>query len=328
MMDSLSSDDITFSIIVPTFNSESCLRHCLEHIQALNYSSSFIELLILDGGSQDHTLEIAREFQATIISCSNINVANSRNIGARSAINDYLVFIDSDCLVHPELLNRAVGHLQQFQIMGSYYKPSPQHGWIAKTWLLAENRISGEVRWLPAGTMILKREHFYSIGTFNESYRADEDSEFCRRARKLGYQIYNDKSVASIHLGQSDSINKFVEKEMWHASSNLRYLQEYGIREEAFSLFLLMFLLACFAVVIYAIATINISTLVFTLIAWSGLSLLFAGIKTHRSRDLDTTTSPWIVLGRLFILYHLYLFARGASLIKYRQFSDISFRQI
>lgn len=315
---------INFSIIIPVYNSEQFIGNCLQHIKALNYPKANVEVLIVDGGSSDNTLKIASESGVRVIPCSNINVANSRNIGARASKFDHLVFIDSDCLVNPELLSHAIEHLVNYQIVGSYYKASNKHGWIAKTWLLAENRGSGEVRWLPAGTMIIKKSVFDEIGGFNESYRADEDSELCRRARKRGFHVYNDKSVASIHLGQSDSFPKFFEKEMWHASSNLRFLKDYGIREELFSVFINLFLLVSLLTVFVAIISLGYLMLSLVIAAWIGISLLFAFLKYRRASEFEHDLIALPVISRLFALYIVYLFARGASIFKYHQIQELS----
>ncbi len=309
-----------FSIIIPTFNSANYLPGCLEHVNALDYDKEKIEIIVVDGGSTDNTSEIASSFGAQVIPCDNVSVSNSRNVGAKAARYETLVFIDSDCLVHKNLLLKSVQHLQNFSCVGSYYAPSPDQGWIAKTWLLSENRPSGEVRWLPAGTLIVKSDVFADVGGFNESYIADEDVELCRRIRLNGYSIYNDKTVASIHLGQSDSISKFMEKEMWHASSNFRYLKDYGVKEEKFSVVLNLFFGFISLLLVAMVLTVNINYFATVIILCLVMSGLFASIKTFKITIADESLDKVDVLLKLYFLFNLYLAARYFSIFKYKQY--------
>jgi len=308
-----------FSIIIPTYNSSGYLPGCLNYINELEYDKDNIEIIIVDGGSTDNTRDIALSYHAKVIGCDNVSVSNSRNVGAREAKYETLVFIDSDCLVNKNLLIQSSKHLEKYSCVGSYYSPSPDHSWIAKTWLLSENRPSGEVRWLPAGTLIVKSDVFSNVGGFNESYIADEDVEFCRRLRLKGYTIYNDKTVASIHLGQSDSFSKFMEKEMWHASSNFRYLKDYGVKEEKFSVILNLYF--CF-ISLLLIMTLTLNLVYPLVIAMSllGLSAVFASIKTLKITHVDSSLNKVDVLAKLYCLFNLYLLARYFSIFKYKQY--------
>ena len=312
-----------FSIIIPTYNSEHYIDNCLKHVLLLDYNKDDFEIIIVDGGSTDNTIRIAESYNARVVPCSNICVSNSRNVGAEVALNDTLVFIDSDCLVNPDLLRKSVGHLSDFSCVGSYYKPSPDHSWIAKTWLLSENRPSGEVRWLPAGTLIVRADDFNKVGGFNEGYIADEDVELCRRMRKHGFRIYNDKTISSIHLGQSDSISKFLEKEMWHASSNFRYLKDYGVKEEKFSVVLNLFFALIGVLLVMSLLTIQLAYVLASIGLWLGASGAFSLIKTYKITKLDPSLSKAGVLFRLFILFNLYLLARFASIFKYKQYKQL-----
>jgi len=311
---------MNFSIIIPTYNSENYLPGCLDHVDSLNYDKEKIEVIIVDGGSSDRTTEIAHKYNAKVIPCDNVSVSNSRNVGAEAAKYESLVFIDSDCLVNPDLLMKSAQHLLNYSCVGSYYAPSPNHGWIAKTWLLSENRPSGEVRWLPAGTLIIKAAVFSDVGGFNERYIADEDVELCRRIRLNGYSIYNDKTVASVHLGQSDSINKFMEKEMWHASSNFQYLKDYGLKEEKFSVVLNLFFGFISLLLVAMVVTFKVKYFVSVVVLCLLMSGMFSAIKTFKITRADNSLDKIDVLLKLYFLFNLYLAARYFSIFKYKQY--------
>lgn len=87
------------SIVVPVYNVEGYIRTCLDSI--VNQMSSSSELIIVNDGSSDSSLEICREYERKysdikIICQQNKGLSGARNAGIMSAQGEYIVFIDSD----------------------------------------------------------------------------------------------------------------------------------------------------------------------------------------------------------------------------------------
>ena len=90
---------ITFSICIPTYNSEKTLRYTLKSISSQEYSRNDLEIMIIDGGSTDKTLKIVDEFKRL-----NIKVYDNpkrlpeyaKLIGIQKAEGKYIIFMDSD----------------------------------------------------------------------------------------------------------------------------------------------------------------------------------------------------------------------------------------
>lgn len=101
------------SIIVPVYNSADYLEECL--FSALSQTLRDFEIILVDDGSTDGSAEICDGFarnyeQVRVIHQKNSGVSAARNIGISRARGTYLVFLDSDDLLHPQLLsllNRA-----------------------------------------------------------------------------------------------------------------------------------------------------------------------------------------------------------------------------
>lgn len=88
---------ILFSIIIPTFNSAQIVPECLESI--LNQSFKAFEILIIDGGSTDNTLEIIKNFddeRIKILSEPDNGIYDAMNKGIKMAKGEWLYFIGSD----------------------------------------------------------------------------------------------------------------------------------------------------------------------------------------------------------------------------------------
>ena len=93
-----------FSVIIPVHNSSATLARAVESVLAQTWSP--YEIIVVDDGSTDHSLEIARGFGASVrvITQANTGVSAARNRGARTATGDWLAFLDADDWYYPERL--------------------------------------------------------------------------------------------------------------------------------------------------------------------------------------------------------------------------------
>ena len=96
------------TVVVPVYNVERYLALCLQSICAQNYKN--LEVILVNDGSTDNSLAIAREFQAKldlhIIEQENAGLSAARNAGVRAIEKtDYLMFLDSDDALAPQALH-------------------------------------------------------------------------------------------------------------------------------------------------------------------------------------------------------------------------------
>lgn len=87
------------SIIIPAYNVEKYIACCLDSIMQQTYNN--IEIIIVNDGSTDHTLEVALQYQKrdtriTLIDQQNSGVSESRNTALKYAKGDYILFVDAD----------------------------------------------------------------------------------------------------------------------------------------------------------------------------------------------------------------------------------------
>ena len=93
------------SIIIPTYNSSSTFVECLKSVYGQSYP--FYEVIVVDNFSDDDTLKIAEEFGAKIIQ-QKCNPALARNIGVDNSTGKYIVFLDSDQVLSPSVIEECV----------------------------------------------------------------------------------------------------------------------------------------------------------------------------------------------------------------------------
>ena len=301
------------SIVIPTFNSDKYIDKCLKSIFKSDFNGEF-DVIIVDGGSTDLTLEMAaRHKDVKVISSSNISVSNSRNCGASNSEGEIIIFIDSDCIVNEQLLKKSKLYLEKYACYGSFYNPDPSHGWVSTVWLDIERKKDGLVGWLTSGTLAIKRNLFNEIGGFNESLQAEEDEDFCYRVRAGGGKIYNDSSVASVHLGQSNSLSDFFNKETWRGKSLLKpfaLIKSYKI--SLFDVTVLVYFISTLTTIIY------IHNYKIFLISFS-FSLTIPLLFALRALFMINFKNNFF---KVLLLYNVYFLARSWSIIKYSQWKN------
>ena len=95
----MNKNNILISIIIPIYNADKYLAKCINSVISQTYTSW--ELLLINDGSTDKSLEICNSFalkdsRISIINKSNSGVADTRNKGLDQAKGDYIIFLDAD----------------------------------------------------------------------------------------------------------------------------------------------------------------------------------------------------------------------------------------
>ncbi len=101
----------SITAVIPTLNSERTLRSCLESLSTQDYPQDYLEIIIVDGGSQDSTRQIAAAFGAVFIEEPGMkeNPEARKAIGAARATNELILFVDSDnILPHKNWLKNMI----------------------------------------------------------------------------------------------------------------------------------------------------------------------------------------------------------------------------
>jgi glycosyltransferase involved in cell wall biosynthesis len=112
---------ILVSFIIPTLNAQKNLRHCLKSIRRQNFNQKTVEILIIDGGSTDKTLKIAKQFNSRILPNPLKTGEAGKAVGLKNAKGDFFILLDSDNLLpNREWLNLMLSPLQKnLRILGS-----------------------------------------------------------------------------------------------------------------------------------------------------------------------------------------------------------------
>lgn len=96
------------SVIIPIYNREHLIGECLRSV--LGQTHQNLQVILIDDGSTDRTVEICREYAAAdsrilLLQPGHKGVSGARNAGLHEAKGDYVFFVDSDDVIHPRLLS-------------------------------------------------------------------------------------------------------------------------------------------------------------------------------------------------------------------------------
>ncbi len=93
------------SVVITTKNEEKNIENCLRSIRSQTFKN--IELIVVDNFSEDKTAEFAKKYTAKVYFKGNERSAQ-RNYGAKVASGKYLLYLDADMILSPNLIAECV----------------------------------------------------------------------------------------------------------------------------------------------------------------------------------------------------------------------------
>jgi len=189
--------DPLVSVIIPCFNSEKFVADAVR--SALNQDWPRTEVIAVDDGSTDQTVEILRSFNGLIrwSTGPNRGACAARNRGISMAHGDYVQFLDSDDLLYPQKITRSMSIIQGSRNALVYSlqdivnldpdRPAPfQWNRIAGNEDPIDFMLSGD---LPTPAPLHRRSILEDIGGFDEALPCAQDREFHMRMALKGVEF-------------------------------------------------------------------------------------------------------------------------------------------
>lgn len=184
-----------FSIIVPALNEEKYIGVLLGSLVQQKYLD--FEVIVIDGKSEDKTVEEVQKYfpflELRIIASDVRNVSYQRNLGAKNAHSDHLIFFDADVKPEPDFLERLAKRLNKKHVdaLTSWNKPMSKK-LIDKVMYGAYNVLflEGLKKFSPSamGTFIyVRKEVFEKMNGFDMKICLAEDFDLVKRIHQAGY---------------------------------------------------------------------------------------------------------------------------------------------
>lgn len=190
------------SVIIPCFNAADTIATQLEALAKQQWAEPW-EVIVADNGSTDGSMDVVKAYEdrlphlRIVDASSRRGQAHARNMGAKSAVGESLVFCDADDEVAPGWLAAMGEALCKWEFVAcriDVCKLSPP--WVSETWDHEQARglqTSGLLSLLPhagGGTIGVKRRIHEEVGGFDESCRLLEDTDYCWRVQLKGTALH------------------------------------------------------------------------------------------------------------------------------------------
>lgn len=232
------------SVICPIRNEERHIKDCLRSIMNQDYDQSLIEIIVVDGMSDDRTRSYVRQMRhedrrVKLLDNPARIVPGAMNIGIRYATGGVIVRVDGHAMINENYISKCIEHLERTGadcVGGPIESVNTTH--VGRTIAFAmsfpfgmgnsrfrTSNYTGYVDTLAFGAY--RREVFDHIGMFDEEFVRCQDDELNYRLRKLGGSIFMTPEIRSRYFPRA-SLNKLWRQFFQYGYWKIRVLQRHS----------------------------------------------------------------------------------------------------
>lgn len=211
------------SIIVPTYNAEKTIGKTIKALLKQNYPKKNYEIIIVDDGSTDKTVEVVSKLPVKLIKLKHKGPANARNTGAKNSRGNIILFTDADCIPDKNWIKNMIAPFKNKEVVGvsGTYKTLNKDSLIARF-------LGYEIEY--RHEKMKKKKYIDFIGTFSAAYKksvflkeggfdtsfsmsSGEDPELSYRISKKHKLIF--QPSAFVWHPHPDTLLKFLRQKFW-----------------------------------------------------------------------------------------------------------------
>ena len=179
------------SIVTPAFNEARLIERSLQSVAvsiAANQTSGFTsEIIVVDNNSTDNTAELAGQAGARVVFEPINQIGRARNAGAAHAVGDWLLFLDADSLLSPQLLADILRVIESGKYVGCGSTLQMEGlPWWANVTLQFWTGASVLFRWAAGALVVCRRDAFQEIGGFDQNLYALDEIRLSKQLKQWG----------------------------------------------------------------------------------------------------------------------------------------------
>lgn len=201
------------TVVIPMKDERDYIAKCLESLINQDYPKTLMEIIVVDGGSTDGSLEIVAGFMKhhaniKLSGGPGINCPAGMNVGIKEAGGEVIAKVDAHGYIPSDYISVAVSHLKEHadvKCVGGPIRPLAR-GMMAQAGVFARSSVFGVGRGVysmgksakfvdSVQCGLYKRDIFDKIGLFDEALQFGEDEEINWRIRKSGYKILSTPDI-------------------------------------------------------------------------------------------------------------------------------------
>ncbi|MBD3210166.1 glycosyltransferase [Candidatus Micrarchaeota archaeon] len=212
------------SVVIPAYNESRYLRDCLESVVSVDYPEEKLDIIVVDDGSTDNTLEIAREFRekgARAFSKENKGKGAALNFGLEKARGELVATMDADSYLTRNTIRELIPHFLDRDVMAvtPAVKVRPDNSWIKELQrveylmiLFSRKLLSyiDSVPVTPGPFSMFRAKVFDEVGDFDE-HNLVEDQEIALRIQSHNYKIRS-SMTADVYTEPPENIKDLLRQ--------------------------------------------------------------------------------------------------------------------
>ncbi|WP_245220677.1 MULTISPECIES: glycosyltransferase family 2 protein [unclassified Ruegeria] len=270
----INDEDVVLSIIIVNWNTEELLRNCLASVFA-EYDPSFMEVIVVDNGSDDNSCDIVmKDFPNVILqpNIQNVGFAAANNQGFEIAKGRFVLLLNSDTLVHGNVLKKSVEWLDArpdvaamgckvlnadgtTQLTCSQYPSilnlilltsglwkAPWPRFFGKFQLRHWNRdCEKDVEVISGCYLLVRKEVIGSVGPLDEAFFFyGEETDWCRRIRDAGWRLVFAPVGKITHFGGGTVKKLHYRRDIMLSEAVVRLHKKHGNLLGAYAAYLIL----------------------------------------------------------------------------------------
>lgn len=216
------------SVIITSKNEDDVIKKILNSIQKQTYNN--IEVILVDNHSTDKTIKIAKGFKKVKIYQQGPERSAQRNYGARVSNGQYLLFLDADMSLSPNVVKECVAAAKSGAKIGSVIIPeqSVARSFWEKVKGFERSFYNEKGDSITDAARFFKRKVFEKAGGYDETITGPEDWDLPETIRELGYK---DGRISEkiYHRERATSLLTLFKKKFYYGLHAHKYLEKHNI---------------------------------------------------------------------------------------------------
>jgi glycosyltransferase involved in cell wall biosynthesis len=202
------------SVVIPAYNRVHTLARAIDSVLAQSCRAD--EIIVVDDGSTDATSEVAKMYdEVSLLRQKNMGVSSARNNGVMMAANEWIAFLDSDDMWHPEKLKEQVLYHKK----NKGYKAS----YTDEVWIRDDKEVPIPKKFqkpekatfetclsycnIAPSSLLMQKKLFDALGGFDESLEVCEDYDFWLRILQKEPIALVDQKLVTKYSGADNQLS-------------------------------------------------------------------------------------------------------------------------
>ncbi len=230
----------SLTVLIPAFNEQETIAKCIESVLDAAYPKKLLEVIVINDGSTDSTLQIAKRYQKNgvkVIDKKNSGKADSLNAGLKIAKGEYVATLDSDSFIDKDAFKQMLGHFESKDVAAvtsvlRVYEPRnilQEFQKVEYLYMVFTRKLLSfmdSVTVTPGPMSLFRREVFRKVGDFDATCML-EDQEMAFRLQKNNYRIASSMSATVSTVVPSDLKGLLRQRIRWNRGGLRNLIKHY-----------------------------------------------------------------------------------------------------